>query len=919
MLELIFVASALSDGAWLDALLRAALRGSVLLLAAGAAALLLRRASAAARHLVWALAFAGLLALPLLPELLPALEVPLPRAAHALAAAMDDLGLETPEFPEAEIPFTVEVAADPDPKPWPDPDPDAASGAVLVAAAGDPVAEAAWGEQHAVARVHHGALALGWPLVLVGVWAAGALLGLGSLLVGVLRTRGEAGRARWVMDGPLAELLERLRAEAGVRRPVLLLRGGEADMPVTWGLLRPRILLPAGAEAWPAARLRAVLLHELAHVRRGDWAVLLAVETACALYWFNPLVWAAAARLRAESEHACDDQVLRAGSRPSDYAGHLLEVARTLRAPRAAHAAAVAMARPSQIRGRLLAVLAEERPRGPVSRRFAVPVLLAASLAVGLLAALSPVSRGEAAPPQPGPAVRPAPAARTGAAPAEHGRPAELAALHRSAGPLDGSAAAAETSVPSAASGRCPDTGGASRHEEVDDDGRREASWHNHRGCGGSLESTGRVSYNSGRTDVAGVAPGGRFVIELYDAGGRRRAEVVPAAGGVRRVFTVDGRARPWDAEAGRWLAGALAEYFQAMKPAPAPPAPPAAPRPGRPVGAPASSGERAAELVASLGSGAAAPDLLRRALREARSLESGGDRVTVLEAVAAHSGGNQTILREVIAATPGIPSSGDRARLLLGLAARPALATETRLDLLSALDGIPSSGDRSRILHDFVERFGIGSGAVRDAWFRAVEAVPSGGDRRDLLLAAVRRPEMDLSRTQRVVRAAEGIGSSSDRAAVLLALADRGLAAGAAREDYLRAARGIPSTQERERVLARVQPRRAAAAPAADTVVRTGSSSTEMSWTDTDSGRHATLQASNVEVDEDGGIHVRPGGVLVLDESHGRFRQRVRVERGPDGRLRRSYSGDSVDPARRLEWEAALIARFAGHRRARW
>ncbi|MET0397274.1 MAG: M56 family metallopeptidase [Longimicrobiaceae bacterium] len=911
MMELIFVASALSDGAWLDALLRAALRGSVLLLAAGAAALLLRRASAAARHLVWALAFAGLLALPLLPALLPALEVPLPRAARALAAALDAWGLETPEFPEVEVPFTVEVAADPDSDPWPDPDPnlDASGEAAVVAraAAGEAVAEAAWAEENAVAGVHHGAFALGWPLVLLGVWAAGAALGLGSLLVGVLRTHGQAGRARWEMDGPLAELLERLRAEAGVRRSVLLLRGGEADMPVTWGLLRPRILLPAGAEAWPAARLRAVLLHELAHVRRGDWAVLLAVETARALYWFNPLVWAAAARLRAESEHACDDQVLRAGSRPSDYAGHLLEVARTLRAPRAAHAAAVAMARPAQIRVRLLAVLAEERPRGPVSRRFAVPVLLAASLAVGLLAALSPVSLGEAAPPEPVPAGRAAPA--NPGTPAEPGDPVPTAvALPGSAAPLDGSAASAETSIPSATPERCPVTSSSSHHEEVGSDGRRTATWHNQRGCGGRLEAFRRVNYTEDHTDVAQLGRGGRFMIELYDAADRRRMEMVRVGDGVLRSFTVNGRAHPWDAEARRWLAGALAEYFQASEPVSS-------------TAAARSSGDRTAELVAALGSGAADEEILRRTVVEARSLESSGDRAAVLKAVAAHAGGSQPVLHEVILNTLVLQSSGDRVGVLLELMERHPLSTENRLFLLNSLGGIESGGDRSRVLHAFLERFGIGNAAARDAWFKALEEIPSGGDRRELLLAVVRRPEVELSRTRLVIHAAREIASSSDRAAVLLALADRGLVTEAVSEDFIVAAAEISSSTERERVLAR-RPRGGSAAPAtaaADTLPRTRSSTTALSWSDTESGRRATLEAQGVDADEGGVIRVRPGGFLVLDESHGGFRQRVRVEAGPDGRLRRSYAGGSVEPARRLEWEAELISRFTVPRGARW
>ena len=86
---------------------------------------------------------------------------------------------------------------------------------------------------------------------------------------------------------------------------------------MSWGTRRPAVLLPQGAERWPTSRLEAVLLHELAHVRRRDCLTQLMAEVAVALHWVNPLAWVAAHRLRVEREHACDDQALGAGARAS--------------------------------------------------------------------------------------------------------------------------------------------------------------------------------------------------------------------------------------------------------------------------------------------------------------------------------------------------------------------------------------------------------------------------------------------------------------------------------------------------------------------------------------------------------------------------------------------------------------------------
>jgi TonB family protein len=106
------------------------------------------------------------------------------------------------------------------------------------------------------------------------------------------------------------------------------IRIGDVSTPLTCGVMRPLILLPTSAREWDDQRLRAVLLHESAHVRRRDCMAKYIAQGARALLWWNPLAWMLVARLNHEQELACDDVVLSSGVPPEAYATVLLDVAR---------------------------------------------------------------------------------------------------------------------------------------------------------------------------------------------------------------------------------------------------------------------------------------------------------------------------------------------------------------------------------------------------------------------------------------------------------------------------------------------------------------------------------------------------------------------------------------------------------------
>ena len=388
---------------WMSALADAAVRATALLAIAAAITALLRHRSAALRHFVWALALVGVLGLPLAGAVLPRVPVPMPMpwtAAGELSASAVNTGpASAPPLVQPQAPAVFDHPA--------------GSTAAAVGTGGEgrattPSAGAVrtgavtviGASETASPNPAAGPPSTAWKLLpLLAIWGAGAVAFAAWSLAGIWNTRRLVAQATPVTAREWLEPLRNGCARLDIRRPVRLLQSDRVAMPMTWGWRRPAILLPATATAWPSARRTVVLRHELAHVKRADVVTQLLAQWACTIHWFNPIVWLAAFRLRVEREQACDDEVLRLGTRASDYANHLLAIARECRAPGLKPSAAMAMARPSQLERRMRAILDPDvrRSGGRPTAVLAAVVLTGAVLAVSVVTPTTEVLPGRTA------------------------------------------------------------------------------------------------------------------------------------------------------------------------------------------------------------------------------------------------------------------------------------------------------------------------------------------------------------------------------------------------------------------------------------------------------------------------------------------------------------------------------------------
>ena len=341
----------LPDAAW---------RGALLLAIAFVVARLLRSQPAAVRHVLWTGTLAGVMAMPILAAVAPVVPVTVPQAVLQRSSPVaPDKTLGVAEHAANQVDENKDVEA-------------------TTSAPTSGTSDLGSAIQAVTTPWYRLFTPVTWAVI---IWLAGVAFFSIRLLVGFLALARMRRHGREVQDS-VAELGDACAARLGLHDSPRIITSSRVAMPCTAGWIKPVIVLPDGHEAWSRERLEVVLLHELSHIRRMDILPHILSEFTRVIYWFNPLVWFAAARLRAEAEMATDDRVVHAGAKPSDYAAHLLDIVR--QSPRIWHPAPLMpLARRSEFEGRMLAIL--ESGGNLASTRWALgTVVLVAGLTLGV-------------------------------------------------------------------------------------------------------------------------------------------------------------------------------------------------------------------------------------------------------------------------------------------------------------------------------------------------------------------------------------------------------------------------------------------------------------------------------------------------------------------------------------------------------
>ena len=304
--------------------LQFAIKASIILFISLTAAYLLRHHSATIRYLIWSATVYSILAIPVFYFILPAWNIGIIPKHISTAESI------SPIVPK--ITDTNSISSQ------------------------SHLTELSWTE-----NLYSMVQSMDWVLVLLVLWFSISIIIYSRLLLGLLSIWWMSKSAKSVDDKNWNLMVIELGNHLKLKRLVKILISPKASTPMTWGIFQPFVLLPDDAINWSEDRLKMVLTHELAHVKRKDFVTHLVTQLVSAMLWFNPLIWFVSKQLISDREHACDDYVLLDGVKGSEYASHLLDIARSLKENRQLTLASICMAKKSQLEGRLLSILDDNK------------------------------------------------------------------------------------------------------------------------------------------------------------------------------------------------------------------------------------------------------------------------------------------------------------------------------------------------------------------------------------------------------------------------------------------------------------------------------------------------------------------------------------------------------------------------------
>ena len=810
-----------------------ALKGVGILAAATVVNALLAKAPASLRHLVWTAALAAVLALPVLDATGIRLEVPVPApwiaveeaepltpapVVHAVQRAAYEPTERTPRpsgkagapmarahavAPEAHA-ATVEIDED-------------ASDFVAQEHADESVrdvAERASTERPAVAsgpsgRTAGSVLAALDPAVLatgaVVLWGAGALLLLALALLGQVRAWRVTTRGVRLAPVAVRRRLDDLATVLDIRRRVDGVVSPDVQVPATWGMRSATIVLPEHHVAWSAETLERVLLHELAHIRRRDCLTQLLGELTRAVHWPNPLTWLAAHRQRLESERACDDRVLAHGEAASDYAGDLVGLVRALKGRGPLPRAALAIADPSGVGGRVRAILDPRRARGEVGRVAAATIAVVATALALSVSGLVPVAvaqdHGVPTPP-PAPTLHDlvfdaseAPAAIV----LEHAPAPTLPAPPHYAPTSNGPGYSAllpdvaQASIPEGMAwlvGTLTRLGPAAQSQQSQEmcvfrEGERRSSNYNidddevririeTSDCRLDIDMEGEIEFAPDDSGITAMEDGALFEIEERVGRTRQRARLEGRGGQIERRYWVDGSEAEWGPDAEQWIAQVLPELFRNTT-----------------INAP----ERVARLLAAGG-----PEAV---FDEVALIRSDHVASTYLELMVEQADLGESDYARVIDFASRIDSDHQAAQLLMTVVERAGLRPAFQEPILRAAATLESDHQKAQVLETFLRQ--DLSPDQLDTVVRAAQDIDSDHQLATVLSSVARQRGLSAAGRASFIETLESIESDHQHASVLETFLDSGQLTPDELSLVLDMMRSIESDHQKAMVLQRI------------------------------------------------------------------------------------------------------------------